>query len=57
MKKSILFSLIIIIFFSSCRMYGYSYGGSAAGCTAWYPKKFKANPKPVRPVRGPGAGW
>lgn len=57
MKKLIIFTAIILIFLSSCSRVSYSYGGSAMGCTAWYPKKFKSNPKPVKPVRGPGSGW
>lgn len=56
--KKLLFILIVLgLFSSSCSRMAYSYGGSAAGCTAFYPKKFKSNPKPVRKVRGPGAGW
>lgn len=55
--KRLLYLMVILIMVSSCSRVSYSYGGSAAGCTAWYPKKFKANPKPVRPVRGPGHGW
>jgi hypothetical protein len=57
MKKNILFSVIIIITFSSCNRWTGCYGGSASGCTAFHPKKFKANPKPIRPVKGPGHGW
>jgi hypothetical protein len=56
MKNLILFVCVILVF-SSCSRVSYSYGGSSAGCTAWYPKKFKANPKPIRPVKGPGHGW
>jgi hypothetical protein len=56
--KQLLFAFIVLsILCSSCSRMSYSYGGSSAGCTAWYPKKFKANPKPIRPVKGPGAGW
>jgi hypothetical protein len=58
MKNLFLFLAIIIIILpslSSCSRMSYSYGGSAAGCTAWYPKKFKANPKPIRPVKGPSS--
>lgn len=54
---AIIAGMVIIGSMESCSRVSYSYGGSAAGCTAWYPKKFKANPKPVRRVRGPGAGW
>ena len=55
--KQLIYLAIICIAFSSCSRVSYSYGGSAAGCTAWYPKKFKANPKPIRKVKGPGYGW
>lgn len=53
MKKSVLASLIIIIFLSSCNKWTGSYGGNAMGCTAFHPKKFNPNPKPIRHVKGP----
>jgi hypothetical protein len=53
MKRTIIIALCVIILLSSCNRWTGCYGGSASGCTAWYPKKFKANPKPIRPVRGP----
>lgn len=44
--KQTLIGLIVIIMLSSCTRYVVHTGGSAAGCGAWHPKKFKGNKPP-----------
>jgi hypothetical protein len=49
---AIIIGMAIIGSFESCSRVSYSYGGSAAGCTAWYPKKYKGDRgKGISPAR------
>jgi len=51
---ALIIGMIIIGSLESCSRVSYSYGGSAAGCTAWYPKKYKGDiGKGIPPTRRP----